>query len=342
MKKITNKAVILTAALIMALSGCGKPEEKVEKSFPNTFTGNFFEIDYPDGLNPSYTRDGASFNGDFDVKILGYRLPSTKAGVMPKDTDRLSELGLILGNFEKDTINGLTAYILDSESYIAAVFPLNGKVAVVIIANNRASLSFGKDAEKMLKSFKITKEDAFPADISAVTQQTTIPPKEEVKKDPTKKDEPKKEQKPETTTTKPRPRVQIDTTGMVAGTYYDSTMIFLKLRPGFILNNSTETSANIIGRLQGVKDQQQINIFMSPPVSVSAEKLAVQFSGGKKPVPVTMGSNTFQSIVNTLSNGGKMTFLFYCNDYYSCKIILMGSMQLTGEIREILGSIIFK
>lgn len=337
MKKTISMAIVFLAATVMVFSGCGKTGNESEKYFSNTFRGNFFEIEYPDGLMPAYTTDGAIFSGDFDTKVVGYRLPGAKDGQMPKDTDKLSSLGLVLGNFESDNINGHKAYILDSKSFIAAVFPLEGKVVALVMSDNVQNQSFATNAEKMLKSFRIIDDGLFPGEHDSSTL-----PKGNVQADQGKNVEPENEgNKQEKPVSKKKP-VTVDTSEMAAGTFYDSDFLFLKLRPGFILNNSGKTSANIIGRVGDMTKQQQINIFYSPPSGSSAYDLAFKYAGGKKPIEVKLGANTFQSIVNKTPEGGTITFLFHCSEFFSCKIIISGTMQLNGEIKEILSSIIFK
>ncbi len=343
MKKMINRAAILSVALIIALSGCGKPEEKSEKSFTNTFKGNFFEVDYPDGLTPTYTQDGATFAGDFNVKVTGFRQIATREGQMPADTDKISELGITLGNFETDKINEHIAFIADSKSFIAAIFPLNGSVVVVIMSADPDNPSFGKNAEKMLKSFTITNESAIPGqkDLVKDSKATSDSKTENVEEKPAQQDK-TETKKTETKKIEAGKPVEIDTSGLREGTFYNSDFVFLKLRPGFIVNNSTKTSININGRVGDMSKQQQVNIFFSPPSGVSSDVYAYRYAGGKKPVPVSLGSNTLQSVVTTASNGGKITLLFYCTNTYTCKIVVTGTMQLTGEVSEILSSIIFK
>lgn len=343
MKKKINRAAILTMALIIALSGCGKAEERSENFFTNTFKGNFFEIDYPDGLTPAYALDGATFTGDFDVKVTGFRQVAAREGQMPADTDKLSELGITLGNFETDKINGHTAFIADSKSFIAAIFPLDGSVVVVIIAANSENPSFGMNAEKMLKSFTITNESAIPGKKDPVKDsKTASDSKTEIFEEKSTKQDKTETKKTETKNIEASKPVLIDTSGLREGTFYNSDFVFLKLRPGFIVNNSTKTSANISGRVGDMSKQQQINFFFSPPSGVSSAEYAYKYAGGKKPVPVSLGSNILQSVVTNASNGGKITLLFYCTNTYTCKIVITGTMQLTGEVSEILSSIIFK
>lgn len=342
MKKMINRAVILTVVLMIALSGCGKSEEKSEKYFANTFKGNFFEIDYPDGLTPAYTQDGATFAGDFNVKVTGFRQVAAREGQMPADTDKLSELGITLGNFETDKINGHKAFIADSKSFIAAIFPLDGSVVVVMMVANPENPSFGMNAEKMLKSFTITDVNAIPGEKNLVTENKITPDSKNSTTDKKPSNQEKTEKKDEPQKKEASKIIKIDTSGMREGTYYDSDFIFIKLRPGFIINNSTKTSVNINGRVDDMPKLQQINIFISPPVGSPSYDFAFKYSGGKKPVPLTLGANTLQSVVNKTPDGENVTFLFYSSDYYSCKIIITGTMQLTGEVREILSSIIFK
>lgn len=339
MKKTMNKAFIIAAAVVIMLSGCARTGEKSEKYFSNTFKGNYFEIDYPDGLTPTFTQDGANFSGEFSVIITGYRQQGTKDGQMPENTDKLSELGITLGNFETDKINGHTAYIIDSENVIIAIFPLDGCVAVVMMTNGRSSQSFGMNAEKMLKSFKITDQKLIPGAKDLVPNKTN---ETESKTDIIKEEKPENSDNTEVKPPKKWKPVAVDTSGKVAGTFFDSEYFFIELRPGFLVNTSTKTSVNINGRVGDMSKLQQINIFITPPIGVSAAEYAYKYAGGKKPTAVNLGTNTFQSIVNNVSNGGKITMLFYCTDYYTCKVVIIGTMQLTGEVKEIVSSIIFK
>ncbi len=329
--KLKGFAVFI--AFMTFASGCGGDGvAKKDHGFENTFKWNFFEIGLPDGFTGASNTEGAVLKGSFTVKIAGFRSPGSRPGQLSQDTDRFSQEGITLGNFETDEINGHKAFILDSKVMIAAIFPFSGKSVFVLMTNQSGSPDFLKVAPKMLSSFEITNIDYIP-DFQG---DRPVAPRNDA-------DEPKvPEDKQKEVDYSPKTPAKPNKAGLAREQYFETDKLFFQLRPFYLIKSNSDTSIVVSGFAKEAKDNQMISIFLSPPARFSSKELATQIVGGSNPVETTIGSNTFQKLEGKLPDGTALTYLFYSTREYSCKIILQGSLGLTGYTKEILETLVFK
>lgn len=318
------KNILFAIILCISSVSCSSTgnNEAVDQKL-TVYSGNGFAITYPEGyvVNPKY--NGVVIGGDITINVKTEFLPGCRKGEFPKNSYLPTKAGLKESQFERTSVNGITAFINISAVLAMQLVPLNELVVVVMCSPGAEVVDFRAKAMKILGSFVVNDEKKLVS-MAKLAQ-----------------DEYKDSQEPQPAKDGSRDRIVVDKKGLALYEYIENDDLFVRLPYRYF---ARELGSEIVIRGMGEKPglMQVISISMLEMSSLPLDTYAVQSMGKVSFSRFAVGKQEYLKFDAEDSVDGKYTILFTRAKRNDIRITVKGSQGLAGQNLELIKSIVYR